>query len=66
MKQDTEFDPSRQFDSVQEAVDYALKQSVPDDEVWAIIKANADMGEIGFAAELLSEFFNARQPREGA
>ena len=49
------FDPSRSFESPAEAVEYAKQQRDPIKAVKAIIIANLDMGEFGFASEVCRE-----------
>ncbi len=49
------FDPHRQFDSPSEAIEYCEKQKDPMKAMWAIAQANVDMGEYGFASEVVYE-----------
>ncbi len=54
-KKRPKFDPGRLFDSPEQAIRYARKQRDPAAAVWAIAKANVEMGEFGFAGELVTE-----------
>lgn len=49
------FDAYRQFDSPTQAIEYCEQQKDPIKAMWAIVHANYDMGEIGFASEVLRE-----------
>ena len=49
------FDPYRVFKSPYEAIEYCEKQKDPMKARWAIAKANVEMGEYGFASEVVRE-----------
>lgn len=50
------FDPSQQFDSVQEALDLIAKQPDQVEALKQIVCSNIDYGEYGFAAEVCRDF----------
>jgi hypothetical protein len=49
------FDASQQFDSVNEAIDLCKTQPDSMEALKAIVLANIDIGEFGFAADLCRE-----------
>lgn len=62
MKPAPQFDAWQPWDSAQEAIDAIYEQPRPDEAAWAVIHRNVEMGEIGFARDLLYEYFNTAQP----
>jgi hypothetical protein len=50
------FDPSQQFDSVQEALDLIAKQPDQVEALKQIVCSNIDFGEYRFAAEVCQDF----------
>ena len=50
----TTFDPERQFESPDEAIEYANRQPDPLEAAKAIILSNIEVGEYGFASEVTS------------
>lgn len=54
-EQSSDFDPGRQFEHVDEAIAYCRQQPDPRAAVRAIVIANMDAGEFGFASELVKE-----------
>lgn len=49
------FDPYRGFESPREAIEYCEKQEDSMKAMWAIAQANVEMGEYGFASEVVRE-----------
>ena len=54
------FDATRSFESIQEAVEYCRRQECPLNALKAIVVANMDMGEFGFAADMIREAGHGR------
>jgi hypothetical protein len=50
------FDPGASFDSPRQAVDLINLQPNPIDALLAVVKANVEYSEFGFASEVISEF----------
>lgn len=50
-----DFEPDRSFETVQEAIDYCNEQPNPMYALGAIVGANCEMGEFGFAGDLVHE-----------
>lgn len=55
MKKIPKFDPSKDFGSPAEAVEYCRQFQHPVECAKEIVLANIDMGEFGFASELVTE-----------
>ena len=51
----SKFDPNKSFESPMEAVDYCNEQVLPMDAFKAVVLANIDEWEFGFASELVAE-----------
>lgn len=50
------FEPEMKFESVNEAVDMILDQDRPEEALLAVVRANVNFGEFGFAGEVLQEY----------
>jgi hypothetical protein len=50
-----DFKPDRGFDSPSEAAEYCAEFPEPEKRAMEIVQANIDMGEYGFASELVAE-----------
>jgi hypothetical protein len=52
----TKFDAGQQFDSPGEAVALILTQNDPMEALLAVVRANVEVDEFGFASEVVSEY----------
>lgn len=52
----TIFDAGRQFDSPNEAIALIMRQSDPTEALLAVVRANVEADECGFASEVLRDF----------
>ncbi|MEB0032887.1 hypothetical protein QN372_19235 [Undibacterium sp. RTI2.1] len=50
------FDAGRQFDSPTEAIALIMQQSNPTEALLAVVRANVEAGECGFASEVIRDF----------
>lgn len=52
-----DFDAEKSFESVAEAVTYLRSYPDSDAKAWKVVQFNASMGEVGFASDLVKEYF---------
>lgn len=52
------FDPSRQFDHVDEALSLIILEANPLNALLAVVEKNVEIGECGFASALISAYNN--------
>jgi hypothetical protein len=55
MPKTKKFDPNQSFESATEAIELCKQQPDPRKAAMQIVNANIDMGEYGFAAEVVQE-----------
>lgn len=57
-----DFDPDGYFESTAQAIQQIRQQPVPLDALMAVVKANVEKNELGFASELILEWGSAHDP----